>query len=614
MKSWFIVLKQALTRPLSLDPLAEGRGSGRLRDNLKRLTPSVRKHWRTGALSASLTILAALISLPQPLVSRQLIDRVMIDRQLGYLPLVLLLTAGIGLSSLLLGILKEWYATRFEQQVNLDLQERLYAHVLELPKAFFEARDTGYLISRITGDVGGLRWFYSTTLVNVAVQLLQFIGGLVMLFILDWRLTLLVLALLPVAPAVTYFAARRMHDLTQAQMEEQARSHGTVSESLNSVALIKSCTAEKRTLRQMLSVIKTSADMQLEQSVLNQVSRIGTSLGPAIARLAVLCVGAYWVVKGRWTLGSLAAFQSYMGHLLGPPQAIAGMSLPFQNARVALERVNRFFDLVPEENYGTGRSVVRLTGAVNFRNVSFSYDGQAPIIERLDLPIRAGEHVAIVGPSGIGKTTLISLILRFYKPTSGEIHFDGEPASAYEVQSLRRRIGYVAQTTVLLSLSILENLRYGNPDATMEEVRRACRTAGIDAFVEGLPEGLDTIVGPRGLNLSEGQSQRLSLARALVKEPDILLFDEPTSAIDLVTERSIFESLPSVIRGKTLFIVAHRLSTIKDCSKIILLDENRLIACGTHESLLRTNNYYRLLIEIQRASAVIGAEPAAASA
>ena len=614
MKSWFIVLKQALTRRVSLDPLAEGKGSGRLRDSLKHLYPSVRKHWRIGALSASLTMLAALINLPQPLVSRQLIDTVIIDRQLNYLPLVLLLTAGIGLCSLVFGILKQWYATKFEQRVNLDLQERLYAHVLKLPKAFFEAKDTGYLISRIAGDVGGLRWFYSTTLVNVSVQLFQFIGSLVLLFVLDWRLTLVVLACLPVAPFVTYVVSRRIHDLTQAQVEEQARSYGTVSESLGSVALIKSCTAEKRTLRQMLLTIKASADMQLEQSVLSQVSRIGTSLGPAIARLAVLSIGAYWVVRGRLTLGSLAAFQSYMGHLLGPPQSLAGMSLPFQNARVALERVNRFFDMVPEENYDTGRRVDRLTGAVEFHNVSFSYDGQAPIIERLNLPIQPGEHVAIVGPSGIGKTTLISLLLRFYKPTSGEIFFDGEPASAYEVQSLRRRIGYVAQTTILLSLSILENVRYGNPDATIEAVRRACRIAGIDVFVEGLPEGLDTIVGPRGISLSEGQAQRLSLARALVKDPDILLFDEPTSAIDLVTERSIIESLPAVIQGKTLFIVAHRLSTIRDCSRIILLDENHLIACGTHESLLGTNDYYRLLIEIQRASAVSGSEPVAASA
>ena len=610
MKSWFAVLKQALTLRASIDALADAQGAGRLRDNLKRLTPSLRKYWRVGAVSASLTILSAFISLPQPLVSRQLIDKVILDRQLGYLPLVLALTAGIGLSSLLLGILKEWYATRFEQQVNLDLQERLYAHVLKLPKAFFEARDTGYLIGRITGDVGGLRWFYSRTLISVAVQSLQFFGGLIMLFVLDWYLTLLVLTLLPLARAATYFLGRRVHDLAQALMEEQARSQGTVAESLSSVALIKSHTAEKRTLRQMVSVIKKSADMQLQQSVLNQLSRIGTNLGPAVASLAVLCVGAYWVVKGKWTLGSLAAFQSYMGHLLGPPQSIAGMSLPFQNARVALERVNRFFKLVPEENYDTGKRIERLTGAVEFRNVSFSYNGSAPVVEKLDLRIQRGEHVAIVGPSGIGKTTLISLILRFYRPTSGEIFFDGEPASAYEVQSLRRRIGYVAQTPVLLSLSILENLRYGNPEATMEEVRWVCRIAGIDAFVEALPQGFHTIVGPRGLNLSEGQSQRLSLARALVKEPDILLFDEPTSAIDLVTERSIFESLPSVIRGKTLFIVAHRLSTIKDCSKIILLDENRLVACGTHEMLLRTNEYYRLLIQIQRASSVINAESA----
>ena len=612
MESWFTTLKQALTRPLTLDPLGQGKDPGRLRDNLKHLYPSVRKHWRPGLLSACLTLLAALLTLPMPLVYRQFIDTVLLDRQLQYLPLVVLLTAGISLASLALGICKEWYAGTFEQRVNLDLQERLFAHVLKLPKAFFEDKETGYLLGRIRGDVGGLRWFYSTTLVTLAVQALQFIGGLVLLFTLEWRLTLIALVFLPVTPAATYFFSRRLRGLTEAQMEQNARAGGSLGSSLSSVDLIKSCTAEKRTLRQMLSTVKASADAQMEQRALNQLSRIASNLGPSAVQLIVLCISAYWIVKGEWTLGSLAAFQSYLGFVFRSPQAIANMSVPFMEARVSLERVNRFFNLVPEENYDTGRQVERLTGAVEFRNLSFSYDGRTPVLENLSLRIRPGERVAIVGPSGIGKTTLISLLLLFYRPTSGEILFEGEPASVYEVQSLRRRIGYMAQKTQLLYLSILENVRYGNPEASREEVRRACGIAGIGSFVEGLPKGLDTQVGgPDGIGLSEGQAQRLCLARALVKEPDILLLDEPTSAIDLVTEKSIIDSLPAAIRGKTLFIVAHRLSTIKDCGRILLLDENRLLAYGTHEELLRTNDYYRRLIEIQRSSALDGGKNAA---
>jgi ABC-type multidrug transport system fused ATPase/permease subunit len=364
--------------------------------------------------------------------------------------------------------------------------------------------------------------------------------------------------------------------------------------------LIKAFTSEKRESGRVMSAVADSQQIEMEQVTVSSVANLVLGVVPEIARGVVLVAGAYWVIRGEWTLGSLLAFQSYLGYVYGPAASLASANLQFQNALTALERVSTVLEVVPEENSGSGRAVEHLKGEVRFDAVSFAYAGQEAVLEDVSFVVRSGEHVAVVGPSGVGKSTLISLILRFYRPTAGEVLFDGLPASDYALSSLRQRIGYVAQSTTLLAGTIRENLQYGSPQASPEEIEKAARVAGIHEFILSLSNGYDALVGERGVNLSEGQKQRLSIARALIKETDILILDEPTSALDNLTENSFIEALKSVTEGRTVFLIAHQLSTVKNVNRILVLNEKRLVASGSHHELLETSEYYRTLVANQQ--------------
>lgn len=600
MKSWFSYLKNAWSRKMPEDKIfQEARDKKKSRETLKNLLPILGRHWRKGALGAALILLTSLLAFPGPMITRFLIDKVILGKQLRLLLGTILLLAAIKAAGILFGILQQYYFTRFEQEVLLEIQQTLFERTLRLPKAFFDGKETGYLMSRLLGDVSGVRWFFSSTIVHIFTQSIRFVGGAVFLVYLNWRLALAVLVVLPLMFAVVRFFGRRMRVLSHHGMERHAEVYQSVQESLSQTSLIKAFATEKRTLNSLTGKLRASLQLGMEQNVFGSLANLAIGFGPDLAHLIVLAGGAVLIIRGEWSVGSLLAFQSYVGFVYGPAQFLATANFQLQGAMASLERVSALFDVVPEEGVETGEKVERLRGEVEFRSVGFSYNGKETVLDDVSFAVRSGEHVAIVGPSGVGKTTLVSLLLQFYRPQQGRILVDGRPAGEYELHSLRRRIGYVPQSPTLLKGTIADNLRYGDPDASAAEVEGAARAAGIHDFIASLPDGYDSQVGERGVNFSEGQKQRLAIARALVKDPDIVILDEPTSALDSRTEASIFATLPEMVKGKTLFIVAHRLSTIRQSGRILCFNDKGLVGDGSHQELKESCPYYQELLKSQ---------------
>ncbi len=560
------------------DRIGEAAAAEPFRAALAHFYPYLRRHGRLATAGGIFILLSTLVGFAPPLVTRHLVDEVILGRQPDLLALAVFLLLACLAAEKLLRLIEDFCFACFEQRMLREIQEDLLARCLSLPKAFYDEHQTGYLTRRITEDVDGLRILFSGFAFNAAGQAVRLLGGACFLLYLEWRIALVVLALLPGLAWGLRYVSGKIYLLSRRRLEYQAEAAGMIQESLAGASTLKAFAAETRTRERIMTRVDKQLEVSLEQSLVGSLSGASIQSVPGIGRAVALAAGAVLVIRGEWTLGSLVAFQIYLGVVFGPVQFLSSANLQLQRARAAIGRVAALFAIRAEDPQAAGIRVSKLRGEIELRRVGFSYGGQNPVLSGLSLHVHPGESVAVMGPTGIGKSTLLSLLLLFYKPCAGEIYFDGRPASGYDLAALRRRVGYVPQRPHLMSGTILDNLRIGSPKAAMPQVTAAARLAGIHEEVLALPNGYETPVGEGGLKLSEGQKQRLALARALLADPDILILDEPTSALDETAESSVLHALHQWRQGRTVIVVTHRASTARRCDRVVALKDDRGLA------------------------------------
>ncbi|MBQ7593295.1 MAG: ABC transporter ATP-binding protein [Synergistaceae bacterium] len=486
------------------------------------------------------------------------------------------------------------------QRVVMDIRIALYDHMQRMSLKKIYASRIGELMSRITGDVATLQNLVTSTFVDLMFNLVTFCGMFAFILYINWKLTCLIILVLPVVAFMLSFAAKRLRKAGHNVQEHLADITATAQEAFSAIRVVRSFATEDEELERF-----SKANHENFTALLQAVSIQGILAGVIEEFLIVALAIVFWfggqsVINGTLTPGELISFTGYIAFMVQPIRSIMNQMNTLQTGMASAERIYEMLE-VPIETPDVQAKVehVKISGAVKFDNVYFSYDEGQEVLSGINLDVKAGEKIAIVGPTGAGKSTIADLIPRFYEPTSGRILIDGVDIRDYPLKELRRQIGIVPQECVLMKGTIAFNIAYGLKDADMNKIIEAAEIADIKSFIETLPEKYEAEIGERGVTLSGGQRQRIAIARAVIRDPKILILDEATSSLDIAVERQVQKALNQAMKGRTSFIIAHRLTTVREADKILVLKDGKFIQSGTHEELLQAGGFYADLYGMQ---------------
>lgn len=563
----------------------------------------VKPLWKVGTISLFLTILSTGLSSLLPLSSKVLIDFIIMKE--GFQKVETLLTSLdleslipyarhflesinlvvssiliIGVTIGIIGLIQRYLMVRFQQELTFNLQTTLFDHILRFPMSFFKRKQTGYLVSRVSDDVDALQHLFSQSLPDIIASAFYLSFGIAILFMLSVKLSLIALGILPVYVFINYYFGRRLRGVSLDELETSAQVSKDMQEVLSGVEVVKAYTSEKIEVQKVSHKMRSVINARIKGTVLSLLSNYAARSAQLISTLLIMWFGVREISKGAMTIGDYVAFTSYVLYLSRSINNLSLSHLYLQPVFASFERLMEIFSMIPEFKHAevSNRLPIQDTvqGEIIFQNVSFSYEKERPVFNHVSFTAHPGEIIALVGPSGSGKTTLVNLMLKFHDPQSGSILLDGHDLKDIPSPWLRENIGIVSQDVFLFNDTIERNITYGRPHATKEEVIEAAKKANIHDDIEGLKNTYDTTIGERGVQLSAGQRQRISLARAFLKNPPILIFDEPTSALDAETENLIKDSFRKLAGNRTTFIIAHRLSLIDISHKIFSLEKGTL--------------------------------------
>jgi ATP-binding cassette subfamily B protein len=495
---------------------------------------------------------------------------------------------------------EKYLTTSVGQWVMHDLRRVLYSHIQRLSLSYHDQKRTGDLISRVTSDIDAVQSLISNVMLGVLVNVLTLVGMVLVMFYLNWEFTLIALLVAPGLFLVVYHYTDRIKKASRAMRRKEGEVVSVLEEVLSSIRVVKAFAREDYEQRRFEQESRESVEAALQarnvKAKLPPIVEIIVACGTCL----VLWYGARLVLTGSLTSGELLVFLLYLGKMYKPMRELSKMTDTISKASVGWERIREVLENEMQVRDLPGaKPAPGFKGKIEFDHVQFSYESNQPVIRDLSLKIEPGQLAALVGPTGAGKTTIVSLLPRFYDISSGEIRIDGIDIRRFKIKSLRQQISFVLQESLLFRAPVWQNIAYGKPEADRDEIIRAAKLAYADEFIEQMPDGYDTMIGERGVTLSGGQRQRITIARAVIRDAPILILDEPSSGLDPAAEKLVFDALANLMAGRTSIVIAHRLATVRRADVIFVIDEGQVVENGTHAELLDNGGLYSRLYELQ---------------